>query len=450
MGKAYPGAYRKKVRDFAEAAGLRQPDLERLQRAALGLEERNRNMPVPYDYDRSGSKAAAARRKAEEALAASSRSHALSRRQLAKAIIRGGIYGGANLPFPGPWGMALDAAQWLVDTLTPGQLDAYFASYGYTLISGPCAGGPEFTEIVTNTSSLGCIGSQARSESPPDWTVGAYGTPQVTTQRGVIQWSMQSCPAFPGSDYETCLALGGDPRYRLFQQWVRPSGNILSTPPRWHPMPQRFWIQNYLWDPNVLPIGQYVPLARPLPVRQLSRLARQKQKVALEQSPTRRDPVVVRDPVPALTGKKVPLFPSRPIATQVFPGSGGVGIPIKPEYQYSAPPPGDKERKLIISIDPKSPLGIIGNLVTETDDFIEALYFAIPGYLRPYRGRTTTIQRVNAIYKHFNAIDMNKAISNLIENEAGDRIGGSKGRLTREAKQRHFKRTGQSLLPSFY
>lgn len=422
MAKAYPVAYRREARE----AGFHRPQ------APVGIQ-----IPRPANDNQRVSKPA--------------NDNIPSRRgpspkQMAKAMLRTGLLRLVR-PFPTPFDMALELA---LGYSNQGQvLDPYFNLHGYTLISGPCPRTPEFTEFVTNTSSLGCLGGQSRTETLPDWNVGMYPPVQVgSLQRGIIVWQFTNCVGNPGLDWESCMAVDPSaPRYAIHTQYVRPAGLQDNISPRWYPAPYYVPAYNPLLDPNYLPIGLPVPVPRPLPYRALSYASKQREKVAREQSPTRTEPYAIPVQLPLSPGF-APLTSPVGLTTQIWPVVGGMApIPALHQHRYEPPPPGTKERKLILAAG--GALAAAANILTESADFVEALYFAIPGYLRPYKGRTTVQERVDAIYRHFKDIDIAQAVENLLVNEAGDRIGGSKGRLSREAKRRFYNRTGVNLLPSF-
>jgi len=109
----------------------------------------------------------------------------------------------------------------------------------------------------------------------------------------------------------------------------------------------------------------------------------------------------------------------------------------------SKPPKNEKEAKHKL---PTAAIGILKavNALTEGIDFVDALYKALPSEYRPrYRNTkhemksTNPLQRMEAVIKHGDKIDISDAINNLVENQIEDyvfgKIGKATGQVSKEA-----------------
>jgi len=104
------------------------------------------------------------------------------------------------------------------------------------------------------------------------------------------------------------------------------------------------------------------------------------------------------------------------------------GLPKTPEK-------GEKERKVIAQINRRSGLGLALNLLTEGKDVIDAFWDALPQrYQTRVGGRVTTpTVKLQDLYRHWNEVNMDVALQNLVENQIEDAIFGAIGRLTGRA-----------------
>jgi len=177
------------------------------------------------------------------------------------------------------------------------------------------------------------------------------------------------------------------------------------------PLPRRL--------PRGYPQPYYVP--RPPPIDTPGRKSRPRPR-----SPRPSLPIQSPDAVPLPTGIPVPVIPisgkpaELPSAVELNPIPGGLPRIFAPPRSFHRPPPGTKERKVKIH----NPFGRVVNIITETLDVLDALYWALPQdirrkYRRNYKGK---IEAVTANFQH---IDVAEAIKNLIVNEIGDRIIGT-------------------------
>lgn len=141
-----------------------------------------------------------------------------------------------------------------------------------------------------------------------------------------------------------------------------------------------------------------------------------------------------------------------------------------PRHRYARPGKGTKEKKFVMALHPRSFAAIALNGVTETKDWIDVFYDAIGSYdakgnwvdfKGKYMGTTVTNygqsiagdsavymrgwnptamtpqQKAKAIYRHWDRLNVQKAVENAIYNQAEDRffgqIGRQMGRASREA-----------------
>lgn len=105
---------------------------------------------------------------------------------------------------------------------------------------------------------------------------------------------------------------------------------------------------------------------------------------------------------------------------------------VRPEakpHVRQPPGKGTKERKLNLSIG-GVPGKIIGG-VTEAVDAVDAIYAALP---RKYKSPGLTPQEKAAqIYRHFDEVDLRKALANLFVQQVSDRAWGTIGRAAAQA-----------------
>lgn len=145
----------------------------------------------------------------------------------------------------------------------------------------------------------------------------------------------------------------------------------------------------------------------------------------------------VRDLIsPRPDGRPIRESPSPFIPTP--PPAAGGSISLKPGARPVAGPPhqmrppgrGTKERKAKVLPGVQKLI----NLVTETNDAIEAVWYALPRHLRTPGANPA--QMAMDLYRHYDSIDMNLAVRNLILTNAQDAaIGKLSGPLQREFRK---------------
>jgi len=303
---------------------------------------------------------------------------------------------------------------------TYGYADAFSSwnTSGWDLVV-QCPRRPEYLEYVPAPPGAVCADLQSANVEAD-----VYALPtQSSAMNGVVFWEYTGCPFAMPPDHDACLPAFVR-RYSNALIYSRQNPGLPNIPsPRHYPVHPVMPLVNPNIDPNALPISNFVPLFRPVPMHLLRTANRIKQRIVRNSSPTRRDPYFIQPQVVPIPGT-VPWGVPHSQVTTITPGVQTV-TNSKP---YFRKPPGKrvKERKFVLGLDRMSPLGIAVNVITESADVIEALYFAIPPRLR---GRAKTPQaRLEAIYRNFLHIDVSTALKNLLVNEIGDRIVGRVGR----------------------
>lgn len=148
----------------------------------------------------------------------------------------------------------------------------------------------------------------------------------------------------------------------------------------------------------------------------------------------RHDPIgdPVTDPVtrPAVRGKIGPSFRI---------GPEGMTRP-RPQQRLNPRPAGPrvKERKVALSV--RGILSTIMNLTSETKDFVESFWKALPKELRskPRKGekKVRLPDMLQDLYKHWGDVDLPQALANVIDNEIKDQLYGRMGKLVKSGVKR--------------
>lgn len=107
----------------------------------------------------------------------------------------------------------------------------------------------------------------------------------------------------------------------------------------------------------------------------------------------------------------------------------------KPEHALKRPPKGTKEKKGLVLGTNASALARAVGEITEGLDHTEALWEALPWEYRTWEhGKATTPQQmVQDLWKNAEHIDLTKAMINLLENEAEDRLIGRANKAANDA-----------------
>lgn len=186
--------------------------------------------------------------------------------------------------------------------------------------------------------------------------------------------------------------------------------------------------------PLAQPIGQVVPNPEPIPYRTLPHRgidpmwqtpdAYEGGNVAPNDDP-------YREPIVSPTPYYWPPYETTPVVGPLAP----------PPHSFDPPPPRTRERKFIFAAS-----GVVAKVVdavTETNDFVDALYGALPAKDKPKKklvkdefGRwhvvkPTLQQKILTIYTHFRDLKLGKALEGYFRNQLGDAIGGIHGRASK-------------------
>lgn len=241
----------------------------------------------------------------------------------------------------------------------------------------------------------------------------------------------------------------GIDRYTAVASWARISGNPGIIPrPHYDYSIVHLPAVNPQLNPLHLPIFQPVPLFKPLPVTRVAAQSKAAESRNEWISPTRTLPRPQVAPQPVFTPDPVqsPLAPSPGTRIEVYPQPR-----VLPGSHRNAPPPkGTKERKFILAPLQGSLVGIAMNAVTESSDFVDSLFFAIPVSLRPQwpdgtPKRLGLTDKAYQVFKHFGDIDVEKALKNLLQNQIGDTIGGIAGRMNAKALRGIYNNSGVNI-----
>lgn len=116
----------------------------------------------------------------------------------------------------------------------------------------------------------------------------------------------------------------------------------------------------------------------------------------------------------------------------------GTGKPARPEKPFhERRPPGKREKEWKGKLYGPAYRAIINvvNKITETEDFIDVLYDALPSNVKPRykntkyeRKKVLTLDKALIIYRHADKLDMDKVITGLIYEHIEDRFYGAIGK----------------------
>jgi hypothetical protein len=201
-------------------------------------------------------------------------------------------------------------------------------------------------------------------------------------------------------------------------------------------------------DPMVLPINKPVFDPGPLPFKDLPY----------------RHPNPFRSPTEQTQrGPRPRTRPSDPRIPAVQVDSDGTVTRLPPaDHVFKPPGKKSKERKIRISTG-GTLLRRAFDGITELRDAVDAFWWALPSSDRTkvkqvpkskrYYGvkyQTPTLQQKMAdLYKHWNDVDMNKAVDNLVQNEIGDRAAAKVGKASGQAAAATGRPVGYQLGPVF-
>lgn len=322
---------------------------------------------------------------------------------------------------------------WLASyTYEPSPASATFNSSGWSLVQD-CGKTPDNVVYRGPAFNPGCLVLQAAADAVP------FGMPPASPlMRTAILMRYQDVGACSGLDQATCGPLLS--RFEVAQVYNRDVFALPNIPsPRYVQLPISLPRPGFAWEFETLPLHSY-PIPKPVPYTQWKAHARNRNRYQAAFAPHLRPPILrapSRLPLPL-----TPLSPSpSSTAVAVAPGGGGVRVP---SYHTAAPPRrGNKERKLIFSPPPGSPLGALFHLSTESLDLVNALYYAIPESKRPDRASFPT--KLRYVYTHFEDIDLDKALRNVLYMQLQDRLIGKVGQIAGKANRRIWNQYGIRL-----
>lgn len=269
-----------------------------------------------------------------------------------------------------------------------------------------------------------------------------FTTDPGATMRSAYTWQYNQCvPGGAGVPWSACADIGR--RYSRSEVYLFPASpgklirSIHAPAPRWLPNPAL--------DPALLPINKPAPLPRPLPRTQWRAAEkRNERQYGLGRQAVRPNPLARpdswRDPMIAEA-----LFPYPSARVQLAPSPKL----LPGRHRFRPPPRGTKERKFILNSVPGA-LRLLANAVTETNDFVEALYFAVPPRYRSEfskQNRAGLHEKMAIIYRHYDKINVEHAINNLIDNQIEDTIFGIAGGLQGRANRKLGLSTGPRPVP---
>lgn len=220
-------------------------------------------------------------------------------------------------------------------------------------------------------------------------------------------------------------------------------------------------------DPNSVPIGVPVPTPHPIPVPWLPGIKPNPDRVPSERSDN--GPVPKPDPWAPRPEPVSPFPPEKPFPPNPRPDPGGRPKPPVDPYVPSVDidtgaisnnplitprpgrhykrPPGSNEREKKTTENPGAYYRILNGIVGfagEAGDVVEAVYDALPKSETRWKGRDGKwrdrdygpIEKAKRIFNNLDKLDVDKAIENIIANEAEDRLIGGLSKGAREGLAR--------------
>jgi hypothetical protein len=303
--------------------------------------------------------------------------------------------------------------KWLEDQLNNGPGGGLFIIPGFRLIN-KCQGIPPGIGFVYGGIDGACVSYSYANTNPI-----ALGTP--------IPWFRTRLDVL----WQDKLP-NGDPIYRTFQRYGRPSVDPLFQPtPAWSPQPAKLpWAPPKFWpfpaiDPLTLPIGVPVPAPNPIPWPILPGRKPNPYRDPLEQP--RRGPAPARRPRPDYAprlNRRSPYLPVNRPGIEIWPN---VGARVWPGHKYAPARPREKEPKFIAN--PQIPAGI--EAIGEGIDALEAIWGALPEGCQ-LNGDTPQGMALD-LFNCSGGLDPWKLLQNLLGNAAEDFAFGALGGAAAEA-----------------
>lgn len=273
------------------------------------------------------------------------------------------------------------------------------------------------------------------------------------TKSGAVCYTAQA-----GSYAGWILDMGSTPGY-IHERWWRYGIDNPPTPARWRSGKVWYWAgspdqagQNVMVPvaPAVPPMnnGGLAPLARFTPVPRLS----------YRQAAGRvTDPYGVRGERNAVGPYAAPRRAGSQADYVIAADATGQSVsptPYAPPHKQQPPPKHEKERKMSVYSYAggigTAALAIVG-AVGEAGDFLEALYDALPDDVKPkgswFSARREYLppsftKRMMALYEHWDKVDLDQAIDNLVINHYEDKLFGFFGEVAKRGINTRLQHSG--------
>jgi len=298
--------------------------------------------------------------------------------------------------------------------------------------------------VCSTPSAQPCIGfvptHYGGSQTYPNNCNGVGACTQNLTLGGINPLPVSSAP---WARIHFVVAGTQSGKWTVTRQMLRTSS--VQTQPQWQTsapqyLPQLAPVPEEIpWtvDPMTRPIGQPGFDAAPLPYWLAPYRQPNEWRSPVEQT--------WRGPLPAFRPAALPEISPGVRAGEVGKAGptivvGANGVTLAPPSSHSnprPPKPYTKERKVVLAVG--GVVAKIANIATESKDFVEAIWKALPKKMRtkPEKGRRKiTVQAMLwDIYRHFGDVDLPKAMSNIVQNELQDRLYGKAGQYAKSGKQ---------------
>ena len=206
-------------------------------------------------------------------------------------------------------------------------------------------------------------------------------------------------------------------------------------------------------DPFSLPIAQPVPVPQPRPISRPDPRQQNPYRHPAYQ-PNRGYGANAVSP-----GRYNPPYRDVSVNTTV---SLNLGVRQARGYHNKLPPGNRTKEKKGIANVPPGLLSVLLGQITEANDYVKAVYKALPANVRRWKGRDgrwrdhdiTPQDQLQRIWENADKLDVGEVVKNLVANEIEDRILGRVGRNLRDAinENPYYKRpvgiqTGSFITP---
>jgi len=270
------------------------------------------------------------------------------------------------------------------------------ALHGWTIVN-TCSTGPthQRSQLATYTTPGVCY--TASADSSPS----AIGAPVTDPNHNTIDHTRQ---------YE----VGSGFRYVMVRRFQKPFDGVVTKSPDLYPRLHNLAKQVHVMiDGFSAPIGQTMPVPLPVPWAALPHWQPNPHR-----SPTERTHKGPKPETRTRTKNATRLKALLLLTHRLAPPGRAV-----------------KEKKFFYAIHSASLLGQVLGLVTESMDATYALWDAMDESIRCGWRRPPPHVAANLIYEHWDKIDYEKALRNIIENEIEDRVIGKAGQLAGKASR---------------